>query len=65
MLSVWKSGPAADDPERPALLVVDVSAESEQARGAYNLKLWDTDVKRTTTFGNVSFSSTWPESASP
>ncbi|RKG90457.1 DUF2381 family protein [Corallococcus sp. CA049B] len=51
---VWQSGPVApgSDTQR---VVVEAEAASESPQGSFTLKLWDADMRRTVTLGNVTF----------
>ncbi|GEL74895.1 hypothetical protein MVI01_66790 [Myxococcus virescens] len=54
VIQVWQSGPVApgSDGQR---VVVEAEVASESPRGSFTLKLWDADMRRTVTLGNVTF----------
>jgi uncharacterized protein (TIGR02268 family) len=54
VLRVWQSGPvAAGSPSQR--VVVEAETASDSPQGSFTLKLWDADMRRTITLGNVTF----------
>ncbi|MFY1824423.1 DUF2381 family protein [Myxococcus fulvus] len=54
VLRVWQSGPLAPGADAQRV-VVEAEASSESPQGSFTLKLWDADMRRTITLGNVTF----------
>ncbi|MCP3104196.1 DUF2381 family protein [Myxococcus sp. K15C18031901] len=54
VLRVWQSGPVAPG-STSQRVVVEAEAASEAPQGSFTLKLWDVDMRRTVTLGNVTF----------
>ncbi|RKH04411.1 DUF2381 family protein [Corallococcus carmarthensis] len=54
VLRVWQSGPVAPGPALQRV-VVEAESASESSQGVFTLKLWDADMRRTVTLGNVTF----------
>lgn len=54
VLQVWQSGPVAPGADGQRV-VVEAEASSEALKGPFTLKLWDADMRRTVTLGNVIF----------
>lgn len=54
VLRVWQSGPVASG-SGAQRVVVEAEAASEFPQGSFTLKLWDADMRRTVTLGNVTF----------
>ncbi|MCP3169987.1 DUF2381 family protein [Myxococcus qinghaiensis] len=54
VLQVWQSGPIASGADTQRV-VVEAEAASESPQGSFTLKLWDADMRRTITLGNVTF----------
>ncbi|WP_375767130.1 DUF2381 family protein [Archangium gephyra] len=52
LLPLWQQEPGAEGWRR---VVVEVPASETEARGTYTLILWDAELKRTVTLGNVTF----------
>ncbi|RKH35622.1 DUF2381 family protein [Corallococcus praedator] len=54
VLQVWQSGPLGSAPDVQRV-VVEAESASESPQGPFTLKLWDADVRRTVTLGNITF----------
>ncbi|MCK8503189.1 DUF2381 family protein [Myxococcus fulvus] len=54
VLRVWQSGPVAAG-SAVQRVVVEAEAATEAPLGSFTLKLWDADMRRTVTLGNITF----------